>query len=382
SADMILGCDLVVTASNKVLETVNPDRTAVVYNTWEMVTGDFTKNPSLKIPGHDLRAAIEDRARHGTTRGIDAHEHALRLFGDSIMSNMFLLGFAYQLGLIPVHADAIEQAITLNAVAVDLNIQAFRAGRLAAHDEKSLARYIKPAETDGGSDGPLTQNLLQTLDERIAWRERFLADYQDRALARRYRDKLNWIGDIEREKAPGRSGLVEAVALSYFKLLAYKDEYEVARLYSDGRFEQQVRDAFDGDLKFEFHLAPPLFARKDKLTGHPRKMRLGPWVLPLFRLLAKGKRLRGSRWDLFGYSAERRLERKMIGDYEALLDEIAHRLDPGNHHTALALVSLPLDIKGFGHIKRANYETVKRREAELLREFRDPAPVPVKEAAE
>jgi indolepyruvate ferredoxin oxidoreductase len=188
------------------------------------------------------------------------------------------------------------------------------------------------------------------------------------------------VADIERKLAPGRSGLAEAAARSYHKLLAYKDEYEVARLYASPAFEKALGDQFEARRKLEFHLAPPLLARRDKATGEPRKIRFGAWMLPVFRLLAKGKRLRGTAWDVFGYSVERKLERQMIADYEKLLDEIAQRLTPLTHAKAVALASVPLEIKGFGHIKERNYKTAKQRETALLNDLRNPSPTALKAA--
>jgi indolepyruvate ferredoxin oxidoreductase len=189
---------------------------------------------------------------------------------------------------------------------------------------------------------------------------------------------------LEKSKTPGRSGLAEAVARGYFKLLSYKDEYEVARLYTDGRFEKAIGENFDGNLRLEFHLAPPLISwlNRDKVTGHPRKVSFGRWMLPVFRQLAKGRRLRGTKWDIFGYTAERKLERQMIADYEALLAEVERRLSPQTHRTAMALAALPEDIKGFGHVKLANYEKTKMRQASLVSDLRDPKPAPVLKAAE
>ena len=189
---------------------------------------------------------------------------------------------------------------------------------------------------------------------------------------------------LEQAKAPDRKGLSEAVARGYFKLLSYKDEYEVARLYTDGRFEKAIAENFDGDLKLEFHLAPPLMSwfSKDKVTGHPRKVSFGRWMLPVFRQLAKGRRLRGTKWDIFGYTGERKLERKMISDYEAVLAEIERRLSLDTYHTAVGLARLPEDIKGFGHVKLGNYEKVKQREAAMLADLRDPKPAPSLKAAE
>jgi indolepyruvate ferredoxin oxidoreductase len=199
-------------------------------------------------------------------------------------------------------------------------------------------------------------------------------------LAARYRERLAQVAEAERGKAPGCHGLADAVARGYHKLLAYKDEYEVARLFTAPAFEQALSQQFEAGGKLSFHLAPPLLARRDKATGEPRKMQFGRWMLPLFRLLAKGKRLRGTRWDVFGYSHERKLERQMIGDYEMLLDEIVSRLSPQTHATAAALAALPLEIKGFGHIKLRNYKAVKAREAGLLAQLRNPAPPALKAA--
>jgi indolepyruvate ferredoxin oxidoreductase len=192
-------------------------------------------------------------------------------------------------------------------------------------------------------------------------------------LADRYRQRVASIADLERNLAPGLSGLTAAVARGYHKLLAYKDEYEVARLFTEPAFEQALSEQFESHGKLSFHLAPPLLARRDKATGEPRKIAFGRWLLPVFRLLAKGKRLRGTAWDPFSYTQERKLERQMIADYEHLLDELSQRLSPQTHATATALASLPLEIKGFGHVKLRNYKAAKAREPALLAQLRNPA---------
>jgi indolepyruvate ferredoxin oxidoreductase len=375
AANLILGGDLVVTASNKVLETIRPDETAVVVNTYEMITGEFTHNPDLRVPGETLLQSIADRVRGGPLDTLDANDYAVRLFGDSIASNMFLLGFAYQRGHLPIGAEAIERAVELNGAAVEMNRQAFRLGRLAAHDKSAVDRIAKPrGETDKAAP--------PTLDELIERRAAYLVDYQDAALAARFRAKVNWIADLEKERAKGRTGLAETVAKAYHKVLAYKDEYEVARLFTDGRFDAEVAKHFDGVRKTEFHMAPPLLARfwRDPVTGHPRKIRIGGWIQPVLRLLAKGKSLRGGRWDVFGYSAERRRERQLIADYEALLDRIGNKLTAETHVVATALAGIPLEIKGFGHVKEANQRRAMLRWKELLDELGNPAPV--RQAAE
>jgi indolepyruvate ferredoxin oxidoreductase len=373
-ADLVIGCDLVVAASNRVLETIKPDHTAVVFSDYEMSTADFTRHADLKIPGAALRQAIQERAGKAPVHHFDAHTAAEKLFGDSIAANMFMLGYAYQLGHVPIGSKAIEQAIELNGAAVEMSRNAFRFGRLAAHDKAALERLVGPALAAA------TAPKVQTLEQLVAFRAEQLAEYQDAALAERYRALVARVAEAERKRTPGRTGLAEAVARGYYKLLAYKDEYEVGRLYSSPAFDKALSDQFEGHRKLEFHLAPPLIARRDKATGEPRKMRFGPWMRPLFRLLAKGKRLRGTAFDIFGYSAERKLERQMIADYEKLVAEVAERLSPATHATAVALASLALDVRGFGHIKLRNYRTAKAREAALMRELRSPPPAALKAA--
>ncbi|MEZ5845040.1 MAG: indolepyruvate ferredoxin oxidoreductase family protein [Hyphomicrobiaceae bacterium] len=370
-ADVIVGGDLVVTASNKILEAIEPDETAVIVSTYEMTTGDFTRNPTLTVPGLRLKQAIRDRVRSGPLTMLDAHDIAVKLFGDSIAANMLLLGVAHQLGHVPIGAEAIEEAIRLNGAAVEMNLAAFGVGRLAANDPTAVEAMagLRPEPS-----APLAPG---TLAEIVDARARHLAAYQDDMLAARYREKVGWIERLERERAPGGDALARAVASAYHKLLAYKDEYEVARLYTDGTFEAEVKAGFEGVRAMRFHLAPPFlaWAWKDKVTGHPRKVTLGPWVLPLLRLLARGKHLRGTAFDLFGRTAERRLERRMIADYEILLDRIAVKLGPSTHATAVQLAALPMDVKGFGHVKLAAHRRAQDKERALLAELEAPAPV-------
>lgn len=372
-ADVILGGDLVVTASNKVLESIAPDDTAVIVSTYEMITGEFTKNPDLKVPGSALLDAIRERVRGGRLYTFDAHDYAVRLFGDSIASNMFLLGFAYQQGLIPIGSEAIEEAVRLNGAAIEMNQRAFRFGRLAAHDRAALDRIARPAGK------PVAATVEQSLDDLIADRVERLTAYQDESLAEKYRERVEWAKKLEADSAAGRSGFAEAVARSYYKLLAIKDEYEVARLFTDGTFDDAVAKNFDGVHRVNYHMAPPLLAWfwKDKVTGEPRKIRIGGWATPLLRQLAKGRKLRGTIWDVFGRTAERRHEREMITDYEAMLDRVAAKLSPAAHATATALAGLPLEVRGFGHVKQANAERAAQRRDALLKELEAPAPVPM-----
>src|SRR4029079_1110953 len=248
-SDLVLGCDLVVTASNKVLETIKPDHTAVVYSSYEMATADFTRNPNLKVPGTALRLAIEERAGNAPVHAVDAPTTTEKLFGDSIAANMFILGYAYQLGHVPIGSAAIEQAIELNGAAGEMSRKASRLSPSAAREPGAIARLI-------GAD-TTTPPKPQTLESLVAFRAGELAQYQDAALAELYRGRVEQMAEIERKLVPGRSGLAEAVARSYFKLLAYKDEYEVARLYASPAFEKALSEQFESRRKLEFHLAPP-----------------------------------------------------------------------------------------------------------------------------
>ena len=377
AADLIIGGDLVVTASAKILDAVQPDKTAVVVSSYELTTGDFARKPDLTVPGAQLRQTIATRVRQGLVFSIDAHDYATRAFGDSIMSNMFLVGVAYQLGRLPIPAAAIEEAIALNGAAVEANTRAFRLGRLAAHDRAALDRMIGAAAVEVPK--------ATSLDDIVAFRAGHLGDYQDQALAARYKQRVADLARLEAERAPGKAGLAEAVARGYHKLLACKDEYEVARLFTDDRFEREIAAQFEGTRGMEFHVAPPFLSRfwRDKVTDHPRKVTLPGWLMrPAFRVLASMKGLRGTRYDVFGLTAERRRERAMIADYETVLDEIAARLSPATHATAVALAALALEIKGFGHVKQASHDKVMARQTQLLATLRAPEPAPVKVAAE
>ncbi len=223
--------------------------------------------------------------------------------------------------------------------------------------------------------------LSESFDESVSRRVKFLTDYQNAAYAERYRRTVERVKQAEAARAPGKCGLADAVARYLFKLMAYKDEYEVARLYTDGSFVKQVEAEFDGDqLRFEFHLAPPLFARIDKDTGLPRKMSFGPWLMPAFRALAKLKGLRGTAFDPFGRTLERRTERKLIADYEAVIEEVLAKLTPDNHPLAVGLAAIPEKIRGFGHVKQRHLAAAKADEAALLEQFRAGAPTLLKAA--
>jgi indolepyruvate ferredoxin oxidoreductase len=377
-ADLVLGGDMVVAGNKKVLAAVKHGKTEMVINLAEFLPGDFTRNADFSLPTERLKRAILADAGRDKTHFIDATRAAIALFGASVGANIFLVGYAYQLGAIPLAGASIERAIELNGEAVDMNKAAFAWGRRAVVDPAGVEALVKPAP-EATSDA---RTLSQSFDEVVARRVAFLTDYQNAAYAARYRRLVEKTQAAEAARAPGKTGLADAVARYLFKLMAYKDEYEVAWLYSDGSFVKQVNGELGGEhLRFHVHLAPPLLARRDKVTGEPKKMTFGPWIFPLFGVLAKFKFLRGTAFDPFGYSIERRTERALVRDYEALLDEVLGKLDRDNHHIAVGLAAIPEKIRGFGHIKLRHLKAAKADEAALLDQFRA-GPAPLLKAAE
>ena len=377
-ADLVLGGDMVVAGNKKVLAAVKHGKTEMVINLAEFLPGDFTRNADFSLPTERLKRAILADAGRDKTHFIDATRAATALFGASVGANIFLVGYAYQLGAIPLAAASIERAIELNGEAVDMNKAAFEWGRRAVVEPAVVEALVKPAP-EATSDA---RTLSQSFDEVVARRVAFLTAYQNAAYAARYRRLVEKTQAAEAARAPGKTGLADAVARYLFKLMAYKDEYEVARLYSDGAFVKQVNSELGGEhLRFHVHLAPPLLARRDKATGEPKKMTFGPWIFPLFALLAKFKVLRGTAFDPFGYSTERKTERALVRDYEALLDEVLAKLDAGNHHIAVGLAAIPEKIRGFGHVKMRHLKAAKADEAVLLDQFRA-GPAPLLKAAE
>jgi indolepyruvate ferredoxin oxidoreductase len=366
-ADLVLGGDIVVVGSKKVLGAVKPGNSRIIVNTAEFLPGDFTRNADYSLPTERLKRAIVGSAGAARSNFIDASRLATALLGNSIGGNMFMLGYAYQVGALPLSAEAVEKAIEMNGEAVPMNIAAFRYGRRAVVDPAAVEALVAPRPQEDNDSLRLSQTFAETVERRVA----FLTAYQSKRYARRYRRLVDKLQAAEAEKAPGQSGLSEAVARYLFKLMAYKDEYEVARLYTDTSFVERVRSTFDGDnLRFEFHLAPPLFAKPDPITGEPKKMSFGPWLLKAFAVLAKFKFLRGTPLDPFGYTAERRTERGLIAEYLVVLDEIAERLTPNNHDVAVALAALPEKIRGFGPIKARHLVAANAEEAVLCEQFR------------
>ena len=362
-AHALIACDLVVAASAEAQIKLRAGVTRAVINSHHTITGDFTRDPDMKFPKSELEETVASAV--GRADFHDATRLARALTGEALAANILLLGLAWQRGLLPLTLAAIERAIELNGVAVEQNKQALTWGRRIAVAPDRVAALIEaPA-----------QAASEDLDTVIARRVDFLRGYQDDAYARRYLDFVTGARETEAARVPGGSDLAEAVARNYFKLLAYKDEYEVARLFTNGAFARRLEEQFEGDVKLRFHLAPPLLSRRDPATGLPRKSSYGAWMMGAFRLQARFRRLRGTRMDPFGYTTERRAERELIAAYEATIAELAGGLTLDNHALAVDIAAVPERIRGFGHVKMASIAREKSREATLLNAFRSPAGV-------
>lgn len=375
--DLLMGCDLVVSASDDALGKVSVGRSHAVINDFESPTADFIKNRDMVFPATAMKERIARESGEERTHFVNATHMAKELLGDPIAANMFLMGYVWQKGLIPISLAAIERAIELNNVAVDFNREAFEWGRRVAHDP---GRSKAPMEK---VFNPETAELPALINRRA----RFLVSYQGEAYARRYQNFVDLVTEQERAQLGSARDMAfsRSVAEGLFKLMAYKDEYEVARLYTSGDFESNLEQQFAGKPRLTFHLAPPLIAKRDPHTGYPKKQEFGPWILPVFRLLARLKGLRGSRLDIFGYTAERKMERQLIEDYRSLIESLLPDLRADNYDAALALAKLPQDMRGFGHIKEANVQKAQQRQQTLLAQFRgkevEPEPLRFVEAA-
>jgi len=357
-AHALIGGDLVVSAGPSTLGLMRGDGAGGVVNSHEIITGEFTRNTEFRLPTEELELSLKARLRD-KVQLFDAHDLARVTMGDSIFSNMIVFGAAWQRGLVPLGYEAIAGAIELNGAAVEKNLRAFEIGRWAAAFPDDIARHIAPDVTP----------MPATLEDRIAYRADHLAAYQGKRLVRRYRRMLDRIEDPT---------LREAVAKGYHKLLSYKDEYEVARLLLSTR--EKAKAEFDGDFEMRFHLAPPLLAKTGK-DGRPQKRAFGPWLERPLRWMAALRRLRGTPLDPFGYTAERRMERGLIAQYEKDMQEVLPKADAAVMDALVALAQLPMDIRGFGPVKQANAEKAAKRREELLAVIRNGG-TPMARAAE
>ncbi len=366
-AELLLGCDLIVSDSPEVRRTVEHGRTRIVVNDHLLPTAQFQLMPNLDFGRQRVLNELRGLAGESNCHSVDATEAARLLLGDTVGSNMLLVGYALQLGLLPVSLEAVVRAVELNAVAVKFNLKAIALGRLLAADRARFDELLRAQQPADVLAKPMT------LADRVALRRSRLTEYQDAAYASRYVELVERVKATEARLKPGSTALTEAAALNYYKLLAYKDEYEVARLYTSGDFERRIREQFEGDCELRFHLAPPLLAKRDAVTGRLEKREYGPWVLRAFRLLARLRGLRGTALDVFGRTEERRTERALIGEYEQLVATVVDGTNAGNYTLAVQLLSLPDKIKGYGHVKDRNLAEVRKEQAALLEQFAQPA---------
>jgi indolepyruvate ferredoxin oxidoreductase len=367
-ADAVLACDLVVGASADALVTVRHGRTRILANTHEVPVAESLHDPdaSLKVP--QLLEKLRFAAGADRVETLDAQSLAEAFLGDSIVSNILALGYAWQRALVPVSLEALMKAIELNGVAVDNNKLAFALGRLAAQDARAVASLLE-------AHAPAKAADAASLDELVMRGVKHLTAYQNAAYARRYADAVSAARRTERAlEADPLLPFTRTVAQSLLKLMAYKDEYEVARLYTDGEFVRSLQEQFEGDLALEFYMAPPVLSRS-RDGRPPRKMRLGGWIMPVMKLLAQGRRLRGTALDFFGRTPERRMERELLDSYLGRIESLLPSLTASRLGAACEIAALPLQMRGFGHVKLANVALARAREPELLHRF-DPTTYP------
>ena len=361
-ADLVLGCDMVATAELDVLSRFRTGHTKAIINYNKVMTSDFTGNPDAEFPSQTIYNLINKASGTSETEFVEVTQTAVQLLGTSLASNIFLLGYACQRGLLPLSVEAIEEAIAVNGISVNLNKQAFLWGRRMAFNSNQVKKLL-------GAPKKLPErfNLKNFIQGRVAELEK----YQNIRYAHRYLDFVMKIQNAEKQQVASSEVLTEAVARGLYRLMAYKDEYEVARLYTDGRFSANVAANFEPGSKLKFHLAPALISKRDPVTGHLKKREFGSWILILFFVLAKFKWLRGSKIDPFNYSSERKAERLLIKEYEALMSEILIALTPENLREATELANTVSQIRGFGHIKEANISLAKEDQKKLLKKFKN-----------
>ncbi len=384
-ANVLIACDIVSATGPAAHETLNTERTDAIVNLDNTPVAAFVTDNKIDFHQDELKRNIVAATR--THFFIDANEITGTLLGDEMPTNIFMLGFAWQKGLIPLGKESIERAIELNGVALQTNLKAFNYGRLAAHDPTKMDVLIKAARN--GAD---SEPLSRTLDEVVAKRAAYLAAYQNKRYAKRYTDLVKRVrsyeqslsspdlrvrGDSEGEARPHELDspdasvtsfgfpLTEAVAYNYHRLLAYKDEYEVARLYTGGDFRKMLRRQFSGDYTLKFNLAPPVFEREDPATGRPKKREFGPWMMTVFQILARLKFVRGTPLDIFGYHKDRKAERALITEYEQTAEWVLDHANEGNLRSCIELLSLPDMIRGYGPIKEENIRRAQAAKAQI-----------------
>jgi indolepyruvate ferredoxin oxidoreductase len=355
AADLIMGCDPIVSASKETTLRMRAGRTRVALNSNSTPTAAFVKNGNWQNPAEQCVAEITAQVGVEGVGSFDADSLAKQLMGDTIYVNPMILGYAWQKGWVPLRHESVVRAIELNDVQVKNNLAAFEWGRHAAHQLDALMQMIQPVQV-------MQFKKRETLESLIADRITRLTDYQNAAYATRYQV---FVQRIQETEAPlGKTILTTTVARHLYKLMAYKDEYEVARLHTQSAFLDRIANSFEGDFKVHYHLAPPLLAKRNN-KGELLKQKFGPAVLTVFKLLAQLKGLRGTAFDVFGRTQERRTEQALIGEYMQHIEQAIQNLSPENHAHAVSVANVPETIKGFGHVKERNIKSARTLWASL-----------------
>ena len=357
--NLLLGFDLLVANDNEVLKTLDKEITKSIVNSDEVMTGEFTRDKNFSLPFDQMKENLILLNGENNISFMPSNNIATKILGDSILSNMYIVGYAYQSGLIPISAKSIEHAIKLNGARAEENISAFRLGRHSINLRQEILNTISEKN-----------KILTNFEEKYDDRYNFLIKYQNEKYAKQFRYLVEFAKTLDEKIGNGKK-FSTAVLNNYFKLMSYKDEYEVSRLYSSDEFIKKIKKKFEGNYKINFYLAPPIFHKKDKVTGNPLKIKFGQWLLVLFKILNKLKFLRGTYFDPFGYLSERKNERKLVQDYKNIILEIGKKLNVNNYNIAVDIASFPDQIRGFGHVKEKNIKIAEECRNNLMNAFNE-----------
>ena len=363
-ADLVLACDPVVAATPETLQRMRPGRTHVALNRHSTPTAAFVKDTEWRNPAEACQERLVQQVGADGVFAIDADAVATKLVGDSIFTNPVLMGYAWQMGWLPLELSSLRRAFELNGVQVEANWTAFEWGRCCAVDWPAVQSLLTPAQ-------PVVIHKPSGLDEVIQLRHRLLIDYQNAAYGQTYLEAVEQVRAKEQELGLAQLPLTRTVAEQLYRLMAIKDEYEVARLHSQPAFWARLDEQFEGDWQVQFHLAPPILGKRNA-RGEPTKTTFGPWVRPLLKVLAALRPLRGSAFDVFGHTQERRDERAILWEYKSTVGELIATLSTDNHALAVEIARLPERIRGFGHVKMRNLQAVRPRWDELMKQWREP----------
>ena len=343
-ADLLLGCDLVVSASSEILSALNREKSKILINSFQLITGDFTSDPDFKLPANLIEHKLKSSVLDGSFYSINSTELAVNLLGNSIGANLFILGVSYQLGLLPLESNSIEKAIKLNNVEIEFNLNAFLLGRYWVYKQEIIEGMLPKSNTKVG----------KSVKEIIDSHSLYLKNYQNENYSKEFIRVMEMVKqkDFKKEKK-----LTKTISNSLLKLMAYKDEYEVARLYTNESFKTNISKLFTGNFKLKFYLAPPLISRRDRFSGKVKKRKFGSWVLLLFHILKRMKSVRGTIFDIFSYTEERKTERLLIKDFKELINQILANINNENYELMNDLAMKPMKIRGFGHVKKKSIES-------------------------